>query len=154
MRLSGARPNRTWNMVVSSSTAASMHEGDGERAVEGVRLVVDLLGVAGDRDQKAAVVAEIDGALDQPQPLVLRPLHIAAAGAVGAGRDAVIGEMRQPAVPQRARGAHLRLGARRAASPASTSPTAAARTAARRATAVARSLASSGVATSATSVRR
>ena len=43
-----------------------------------------------DRDQEAAVVAEIDVALDQPQPLVLRALHIALAAAVGIGRDALI----------------------------------------------------------------
>ena len=50
-------------------------------------LVVDLGGVAADRHQEAAVVAEIDVALDQPQPLVLRALHIALAAAVGIGRD-------------------------------------------------------------------
>ena len=43
-----------------------------------------------DRDQEAAVLAEIDVALDQPQPLLLRALHIALAAAVGIGRDAAV----------------------------------------------------------------
>ena len=64
-------------------------EGHDDRAVERVGLVVDLLRVARDRDQVAAVLAEIDGALDQAQPLVLRPRHIGAA-------RAVVGRRRRP----------------------------------------------------------
>ena len=61
------------------------HEGRGNRAVERQDLVVELGGVACDRDLEAAVVAEVDVALDQPQPLVLRALHVALAAAVGLG---------------------------------------------------------------------
>ena len=61
-------------------------EGRDDGAVEGEDLVVELGGVAADRDQEAAVVAEIDVALDQPQPLVFRALHVALAAAVGIGR--------------------------------------------------------------------
>ena len=60
MRLSGARPKRTWNIVVSSSTMASRPKVIAERLIEGARLVGDLGGVAGDRDQELPVVAEID----------------------------------------------------------------------------------------------
>ena len=60
-----------------------MHEGDEQRAVERARLVLDLLGIARDRDQIAAVLAEIDGALEHAQPLVLGAARIAAPGAVG-----------------------------------------------------------------------
>ena len=48
-------------------------------AVEAQHLVVDLGGVAGDGDEVAAVVAEIDVALDDAQPLVLRALGVALA---------------------------------------------------------------------------
>ena len=81
-----------------------------KRAVEAMRLVVDLGGVAGDRDQVAALLAEIDGALDEAQLLVLGALGIAlarAAGADGRPRSARCGS----GVPQRARRAHLGLGA-------------------------------------------
>ena len=61
-------------------------EGGDDGAVEGQHLVVEFGGVAADRDQEAAVVAEIDVALDQPQPLILRALHVALAAAVGIGR--------------------------------------------------------------------
>ena len=59
-------------------------EGRDQRAVEGAHLLVDLGGVAGDRDQEAALVAEIDGALDHAQALLLGPVDIALAGAAGA----------------------------------------------------------------------
>ena len=85
MRLSGARPKRTWNSVVSSSTTASTTKVVAMAPSKASDLVVELGGVAGDRDQEAAFVAEIDVALDQAQPLVLRPLHIALAAAVGIG---------------------------------------------------------------------
>ena len=84
-------------------------EGDRDRAVEGLRLVLDLERVARDRDQIAAVLAEIDRALDQAQTLVLGARHIALARAVRAGRHVQVFEMRQAGVPQRARGAHLGL---------------------------------------------
>ena len=49
-------------------------EGDDQRRSKAAHLVVDLGGVAGHRDQITAFFAEIDGALDQPQSLILRPL--------------------------------------------------------------------------------
>ena len=52
-----------------------------QRAVEAARFVVDLDSVAGDRHQKSPLVAEVDGALDQPQVLLFRALHIALTGA-------------------------------------------------------------------------
>ena len=67
MRLSGARPKRTWKVVINSSTTAEHAEGEEQCAVEAARLLVDLGGVAGDRDQEPPLVAEIDGALDHAQ---------------------------------------------------------------------------------------
>ena len=58
-------------------------EGDDERAVEAARLLVDLGGVAGDRDEIAALLAEIDGALDEAQLLVFGAVDVALAGAAG-----------------------------------------------------------------------
>ena len=46
-------------------------EGDRDRAVEGLGLVLDLQRIARDRDPVAPLLAEIDGALDQAQALVL-----------------------------------------------------------------------------------
>ena len=63
-------------------------EGDDQRAVEAVRLLVDLGGIAGDRDQEAPLLAEIDGALDHAQSLVLRTLDIALPGAARAPSEA------------------------------------------------------------------
>ena len=85
-------------------------EGRGDRLGEGEDLVVELGRVARDRDQEAALVAEIDVALDQPQPLVLRPLHVALAAAVGIGLAVLVADVRQRAVPERTRRRHLRLG--------------------------------------------
>ena len=82
-------------------------EGEEQRAVEAARLLVDLGRVAGDRDQEAALFAEIDRALDHAQLLVLRAFRVAVAGAAGAERAGAIRELRQPAVPQRARRAHV-----------------------------------------------
>ena len=74
-------------------------EGDRQRLVEGADLLVDLDRIARDRDQVAAVVAEIDGALDQAQALVLRAADIVAARAVAARRDAQVLEVRQARRP-------------------------------------------------------
>ena len=95
MRLSGARPKRTWKVVVSSSTIAERPEGDGERAVEGAVSSSISAGVARDRDQVAALLAEIDGALDQAQALVLRALDVALRASPPAAVDAESGEVRQ-----------------------------------------------------------
>ena len=52
---------------------------------------------------------QVDRALDQAQALVLRSHHIALARAVRPDRDVKILQMRQAAVPERARGFHLGL---------------------------------------------
>ena len=52
-------------------------------------------GIAGDRDQKPPLVPEVDGAFQEPQPLILRPLHVILAGAARARRHPAILEMRQ-----------------------------------------------------------
>src|SRR5262249_32109497 len=83
-------------------------ESDGERAVEGEDFVLDVLGVAGYRDQETAVVAETDQALDQAQTLLGRARHVALARAVRRRRHAEILQMRKVRVPQRARGPDLR----------------------------------------------
>ena len=69
--------------MVSSSTTASIREGDDEGAVEAARLLVDLGGIAGDGDEIAALLAEIDGALDEAQLLAFRAVDVALAGAPG-----------------------------------------------------------------------
>ena len=84
-------------------------EGDRDRAIEGLRLVLDLERIARDRDPVAPLLAEIDGALDQAQALVLGARHVALARAVRGGRHVQLLEVGQAGVPQRARGAHLRL---------------------------------------------
>ena len=87
MRLSGARPKRTWKVVVSSSTIASIPKVMTQRAVEAARLLVDLGGVAGDRDEIAALLAEIDGALDEAQLLAFGAVDVSLAGARRAPSD-------------------------------------------------------------------
>ena len=47
-------------------------EGQQQRAIEGADFFFDLGGIARDRDQEIALLAEIDGALDQAQFLILR----------------------------------------------------------------------------------
>ena len=83
-------------------------EGRDQRAVEGAHLLVDLGGVAGDRHDEAALVAEIDRALDHAQALVLGAVDIALAGAARRGGGGAIVEMGERGIPQRARGAQLR----------------------------------------------
>ena len=80
---------------------------DGQRLIERAHLVGDLGGVAGDRHEKMPLLAEIDIALDQPQPLILGAGHVALARAVRPGGDAAVLQMRQTGVPQRAGGAHV-----------------------------------------------
>src|SRR5262245_35086581 len=82
-------------------------EGDGERLVERPDLLVDLGWIAGDRDEIPALLAEIDRAFDETQPLVLRPADIAPARPVIARGNANVLKMRQAAVPKRARGAYV-----------------------------------------------
>ncbi len=108
MRLSGASPKRTCNAVVKQQRHGERRKGHADGAIETVGLVVDLRGVAGDRDQIAAVVAEIDIALDEAQLLVLGPLRIALRDIRRRCLRDRSGESRQAAVPQRARGMHFR----------------------------------------------
>ena len=81
-----------------------------QRAVEVPDFVLDLGGIAGDRNQIIAFLAEIDIALDQPQPLILRSVDIAGSHAEcrRGGRNR---QPRQAAVPKRTRRVDFRLGA-------------------------------------------
>ena len=54
-------------------------EGDDERDDEAAHVGVDLVGRAGDADDEAAVLAEIDVALDEAQRALVRALAVAAA---------------------------------------------------------------------------
>ena len=79
-------------------------------ALEAAGFVVDLRGVAGHRDQITAVGAEIDVALDEAQFLVFGAFRITLPK-FGIGGRFLVGQPRQAAVPQRARGMHFgRLG--------------------------------------------
>ena len=136
MRLSGARPKRTWNSVVSSSTSVKRDEGDEQRAIEGARLVVDLGGVAGDRDEEAALrrrdrrCARPGAAAGPPGP-PRSPCRDAAASSAATPWSSRCGSPRSHSERERASTSGLALVEPRR--PASTSPTAAVRTAARRA---------------------
>ena len=109
MRFSGARPKRTWKIVVSTSTIDKREKGAAEVVIEAAGFVEDLAGVAGHADQELAVGAEIDRPLHHPQALPFGAIDIAEANA-GRGRvRAVLLQLRQLLVPQRARGARFRL---------------------------------------------
>ena len=113
---------------------AERRKGAAEVIIEAAGFIENLAGVAGDADQEFAVGAEVDRPLHHPQALALGTVDIAEADAGGGQLGAMLLELRQLLVPQRARRARLGLlgiGARRSAS---TSRTAAVRTAARRAT--------------------
>ena len=132
-RCASAAPGRSapaapWSTAARRVSAA---KGCADGAIEAARFVVDFGGVARHRDQVVAVVAEIDIALDQPQPLILGALRIALA--VLAGRRASSASGRRGRLPSHSeRDECTSLLVDRAASLASTSPTAAIRTAARR----------------------
>ena len=115
MRLSGARPNRTWNIVVSSRMSASTAKVTASaRSKARISSSISAASPA-TATRKAALLAEIDGALDQAQVLVLR----ARAHSRSACRPLAAAlrhrQARQAAVPERARGAHFGLCRRRAA---------------------------------------
>ncbi len=84
-------------------------EGAAEVIIEGAGFVENLGGVAGDADQELAVGTEIDRPLHHPQGLPLRALDIAEANAGRGQVGALLLELRQLLVPQRARGAHVGL---------------------------------------------
>ena len=84
-------------------------KGAAEIVIEAASLVEDLAGVAGDADQELAVGAEIDRPLHHAQVLPLGAVDIAEADAGRGEFGAVLLELRQLLVPQRARGARFRL---------------------------------------------
>ena len=128
----GCRPKRICSSVVAAERDAEKAEGDGKRDDEAADVVVDLVGRAGDADDEAAVLAEIDVALDDAQRAVVRTLAVARAdlaeAAVVAGRHEA-----GSSAPKRECEERSSAGARRAGRPASTSPTAGDRSAGRRA---------------------
>ncbi len=75
-----------------------------------MRAFVDLGGISSHGDQEAAVLAQVDVALDLAQLLVFRPLDIAFAGSGHARGYAESFEAGQARIPQGTRRAHLRLG--------------------------------------------
>src|SRR5262249_26472718 len=74
-------------------------KGDDQRTIEGLSLVLDLLRVARDGHEVTALVAEVDGAFDDTQALVLGARDITLAGTVQPDWHVKIFEMRQPTVP-------------------------------------------------------
>src|SRR6185437_14659094 len=74
-----------------------------QRLIELARLVGNLGGVARDRDEIMPFIAEIDIAFDQPQMLVFRAFNVTFTRAIRARGDAKVLQMRQSAIPQRAR---------------------------------------------------
>ncbi|GAA0000280.1 hypothetical protein BRDID11002_02800 [Bradyrhizobium diazoefficiens] len=88
---------------------AERGEGAAEVIVEAARLVENLAVVAGDADQIFAVGAEIDRPFHHPQVLPLGTIDIAEPDAGGGELGTVLLQLRQLLVPERARGAHLRL---------------------------------------------
>ena len=88
---------------------AERREGAAEVIVEAAGLIEDLAGVAGDADQEFAVGAEIDRPLHHPQILPLGAVDIAEADAGRGQFGAMLLELRQLLVPQRARRPRLGL---------------------------------------------
>ena len=88
---------------------AERGEGAAEIIVEAAGLLENLAGVAGDHDQELAVGAEIDRPLDHAQGLPFGAVDIAEADAGRGQLGALLLELRQLLVPQRARRARLRL---------------------------------------------
>ena len=88
---------------------AERGEGAAEVIIEAAGLVENLAGVAGDADQEFAVGAEIDRALHHPQILALGAIDIAEADAGRGQFGAMLLELRQLLVPQRARRARFGL---------------------------------------------
>jgi len=72
MRFSGARPNAPEHGGDQQHDREHA-EGHRDRAIKPLRLVLDLERVTRNGDEIAALIAEIDGSFDQPQPLVLGP---------------------------------------------------------------------------------
>ena len=82
-------------------------EGDQQRPVEALGFIVDLGGVARHGDQKTALVAELDDAFEDAQPLLLRSGAITLPCAGGTYRGGRIFEVRQSRIPERTRGTHI-----------------------------------------------
>jgi len=109
IRFSGARPKRTWKIVVSTSTIDSATKVPPRVIIEAARFIENLGGVAGDADQELAVGAEVDRPFHHPQVLALRAIDVAEADAGRRQIGAVLFELGQFLVPQRARRPHLGL---------------------------------------------
>jgi hypothetical protein len=84
-------------------------EGAAEVIIEAARFVENLAGIAGHADQEFAVGAEIDRPFHHPQVLAFGTIGIALTDAGRGQVGAVLFELRQLLVPQRARRAHLGL---------------------------------------------
>src|SRR5262245_58232963 len=82
-------------------------KGNNEGLVEGAHFVGNLGGVARNRNEVTAFVAEVDISLNEPQPLILRPRHIPLAGAIGASGNTMVLQVRQTAIPKRSRRSHF-----------------------------------------------
>ena len=94
MRLSGAKPKRTWNVVVSNNTAASM-ENVMISAWSKERISSEISAASpATVTEVVTFVAEIDIALDKPEPLILGTRDIPFARTVRASSNAVFLQVR------------------------------------------------------------
>ena len=75
---SGRRPKRTASAVEPMSASASVRKVAGQRPFEAPLLRLDHVGVGGDLDEEAALVARVDLALDHAQLMAARSDDIAA----------------------------------------------------------------------------
>src|SRR5205814_5084893 len=90
-------------------TNGQRDERAGQVVVEGAGFLEDLGGVAGHRYIVAAIRAEVDRPFHHAQLLVFGADDITEPQAGGIDVDTLLFELRQLAVPQRARRAHLQL---------------------------------------------
>src|SRR5262245_17172089 len=84
-------------------------ECDDQRLVERARFVRNFSGIARDGNNIVSLVAKVDIALDEAQPLIFRSAYVAGARTVCAPDNALVPQMRQAAVPQRARRSNFAL---------------------------------------------
>src|SRR5260370_11757916 len=75
--------------------------------MEEPHLIVNFRGISCDHDQISPVLAQIDGALEQAQPLLDRTDRVAVPGAVRARCCVLVTQTDTSGIPQRARGATL-----------------------------------------------
>ena len=103
-------------------------EGDGQRRREAPHVFVDLVRRPSDGDDEAAVLAEIDFALDDAEPAVVRAAFVAFANLAEAAVLLQRGQARNSASEQGLRRPDVARGAHRAGRPASTNRRAGCRT--------------------------